>query len=85
MEAGPVALKVFRPLSSLWTPFQLTSVSGISKCGLGPLSGMVLVSYLEKTDSNCLFRIFALLGLSLLRNPSSFFSGLHQMLLDLHS
>ena len=45
MESGPVALKVFEPFSSLWTPFQLTSSLGISGYGLGPLSGIVLVSF----------------------------------------
>ena len=46
IESGPVALKDFRPFSSLWTPFQLIAMSGISGWGLGPLSGSELVSSL---------------------------------------
>ena len=46
-ESVPVALKVFKPLSSVWTTFQLTSSLGISGYGLGPLSGMVLVSSIQ--------------------------------------
>ena len=42
---------------------------------LGTLSVMELVSSLVRTDSKCLFRIFAQLGLSLIMHQSSFLSG----------
>ena len=73
MESGPVALNDFNPLRSLWTPFQFTLMFGISGWGLGPLSGIELVSSLVKTDSNWLLRMLALLWLSLFKKPSSFF------------
>ena len=65
MESGHVALKDFRPSRRLWIPFQLTSMSGISGWGQGPLSGSELVSSLMKTDINWLMRMLALLWLSL--------------------
>ena len=60
IESGPVALNGFIPLSSLWTPFQLTSMLGILGNGLGPLSGRELVSSFVNTDTNWLLRMLAL-------------------------
>ena len=65
---------IHKSLISLWTSFQLTSMFAILGCGIDPLSGMILVSSLVNTDSNCLYRMFDLFGLSILRGPSSFFS-----------
>ena len=48
---------IHKSLSSLWTPFQLTSMFAIFGCGIDLLSGMILVSSLVNTDSNCLYRI----------------------------
>ena len=73
MESGPVALKDFKPLRSLWTPLQLTSISDIAGWGLGSLSGIELVSSLVKTDLNRLLRMFALIWLSLFKKPSSLY------------
>jgi hypothetical protein len=65
MRFGPAAFCAFRFDRSLNTPFSVISISLIVGCGLGPLSGFVLLSSLVlKTDENCLFRIFAFVSLS---------------------
>ena len=51
IESGPVALKDFSPFRSLWTPFWLTVILDISRCGLGALFGSELVSSFVMTDS----------------------------------
>ena len=57
MRSGPAALYTFRFDRSLNTPFSVISIGPIVGCGLGPLSGIVLLSSLVlKTDENCLFR-----------------------------
>ena len=52
MESGPVALKGSSPLRILCTSFQFTAMAGISRYGLGPLSGNELVSSLVATEWN---------------------------------
>jgi hypothetical protein len=48
-----------------FVPFSVISIGPIVGCGLGPLSGIVLLSSLVlKTDENCLFKIFAFVSLS---------------------
>ena len=65
MRSGPAALCTFRFDRSLNTPFSVISIGPIVGCGLGPLSGIVLLSSLVlKTDENCLLRIFAFVSLS---------------------
>lgn len=63
MASGPVALCALRLLNSLWTPRGLMTMLSIVENGLGPLSGVWLVSSEVKMDLNCSFRMYVSLGL----------------------
>lgn len=75
MASGPVALCALRLLNSLWTPRGLMTMLSIVENGLGPLSGVWLVSSEVKTDLNCSFRMLALDCGSLVISPSEFRNG----------
>jgi hypothetical protein len=72
ISSGSVALCWFRPCRSLYTPFWVIVICGVSLYWLVPRSGMFEVLSVENTDENCKFSSFALVFGSPCTFPFSF-------------
>ena len=75
----PHALFGWRFSSKFLTPAAVTSISGISRSGLGPVGSRIFESVFEKTDEYWLLRMFALPCGSEILNPSDLEGGTEQV------